>query len=233
MNEAKRDWRRLQQLWPVALAVLAACGGSSDPAETTTSAEDTVAATTEMESAEARRRSSWVTCAAEGATCAVPSTRVVRYGANGTYIYKTVSGSIACNNNTWSDPVVGVAKKCDYAASTTAPTPAPAPSPGPAPSPAPAPAPAPTPAPAPPTSGTADVSWTPSTSGQVVNYRIYSGTAPRTYTQPLGSGFEVGNAASYRITGLTGGKTYYFAVTAIDSSGRESAYSDEKSKVLP
>jgi len=29
------------------------------------------------------------------------------------------------------------------------------------------------------------------------------------------------------VTGLEAGKTYYFAVTAVDSTGRESGYSNE------
>jgi hypothetical protein len=57
----------------------------------------------------------WVNCAAEGGTCAVPGTRSVRYGANGTYFYKTVTGSIGCNNTVWGDPLFGVVKACDYA----------------------------------------------------------------------------------------------------------------------
>jgi hypothetical protein len=111
MNKAEGNWRRLRRLWPVAVAVLAACGGASDPADNTANADDTVATTTDMESAQGRRRSSWVYCSAEGATCVVPGTRLVRYGANGTYFYKTVSSSIACNNSTWGDPAVGVGKK--------------------------------------------------------------------------------------------------------------------------
>jgi fibronectin type 3 domain-containing protein len=72
-----------------------------------------------------------------------------------------------------------------------------------------------------------------STSNQVASYRIYYGTGPGNYMQPSGSGFGVGNTTSYRITGLTSGRTYYFAVTAVDSAGRESALSEEKSKSIP
>jgi fibronectin type 3 domain-containing protein len=49
----------------------------------------------------------------------------------------------------------------------------------------------------------------------------------------MGNGFNVGNTTSYRITGLTTGRTYFFAVTAVDASGRESDLSEEKSKAIP
>jgi fibronectin type 3 domain-containing protein len=77
------------------------------------------------------------------------------------------------------------------------------------------------------------VSWNASTSDQVVGYRIYFGTASRTYQQSVGNGFNVGNTTSYRITGLTTGRTYFVAVTAVDAGGRESDLSEEKSKAIP
>ncbi len=84
--------------------------------------------------------SGWVTCANEGGTCTVPGTRPVRYGARDKYRYGTVTGSIACTNAVWGDPIVGVAKTCAYVpAAGAAPAPAPAPTPSPAPAPAPAP----------------------------------------------------------------------------------------------
>jgi Fibronectin type III domain len=243
MIKAKANWRQLQQLWPLAVAVLAACGGASEAVDEVAAAENgAVTVTPEMEVAEARNRNSWIYCAPEHGNCTVPSQRVVRYGANGTYFYMSVTGAVGCNNASWGDPLVGVLKKCDYAASTTrsapapAPAPAPTPAPTPSPSPTPAPVPAPTPAPAPapaPTTGTADVSWAASTTPQVVGYRVYYGTASATYVQPLGTGINVGNATTYRFASLPAGKTYYFAVTAVDSSGSESAFSEEKSKMLP
>ena len=84
----------------------------------------------------------WVACANEGGTCSVPSTRRVRYGANTTFDYKTVTDSIACNNAVWGDPLFGVFKACAYENVAAAPAPAPTPSPAPSPAPAPAPAPA-------------------------------------------------------------------------------------------
>jgi parallel beta-helix repeat protein len=45
----------------------------------------------------------------------------VRYGANGSYFYKTVTGSIPCANTTWGDPAAGARKSCDISSTTTPP----------------------------------------------------------------------------------------------------------------
>ncbi len=66
----------------------------------------------------------WTQCAWEGQTCTVSGTQQVRYGANGAYFYKTVTGPIACANATWGDPAPGVRKSCDVSSgSTTTPPP--------------------------------------------------------------------------------------------------------------
>lgn len=78
--------------------------------------------------------------------------------------------------------------------------------------------------------GSVDLSWVASVSTATTGYRVYYGTAPGTYNQAFGSGISAGSGTSYTVTGLTGGVTYYFAVTAIDGSG-ESAYSTEASAV--
>jgi serine protease len=93
-------------------AVNAAGGGSSTPAPTS-------APTT------------WTACANEGGTCSFSGTMQVRYGANGTYVTKTLTGPVACNNTTFGgDPVPYVAKACSYqGTATTTPTPAPTPAP--------------------------------------------------------------------------------------------------------
>ena len=75
------------------------------------------------------------------------------------------------------------------------------------------------------------LAWTASTTSTVVEYRVYYGTAPRTYLQAEGAGIRAGNSTAYSVTGLTKGVTYYFAVTAVDATGNESAYSNEGSKV--
>jgi hypothetical protein len=58
----------------------------------------------------------WAQCAGENGSCSVDGTRQVRYGANGVYVYKTVSGTISCNNASFGDPIVGVVKMCTVSA---------------------------------------------------------------------------------------------------------------------
>lgn len=86
-------------------------------------------------------------------------------------------------------------------------------------------------APAPAPAGTAALTWVAPT-GTVAGYRVYYGTASRTYSQALGGGTYVTNT-SFTLSGLPAGHTYYFAVTAVDPAGVESAYSDEASKPIP
>ena len=56
----------------------------------------------------------WTTCAAEGGVCTVTGTRQVRYGANGFYATKTVTGSVACTNAVFGDPAYKLVKSCSY-----------------------------------------------------------------------------------------------------------------------
>jgi fibronectin type 3 domain-containing protein len=44
---------------------------------------------------------------------------------------------------------------------------------------------------------------------------------------------STGSSTAYTVTGLQSGQTYYFAVTAVDASGRESPFSNEASKLIP
>lgn len=74
---------------------------------------------------------------------------------------------------------------------------------------------------------TATLEWDAVTDSSLSGYRIYYGTAPGTYSQPVGEGVDVGNVTSYMVTGLSSGTQYYYAVTAYDVSGRESTYSNE------
>jgi fibronectin type 3 domain-containing protein len=76
------------------------------------------------------------------------------------------------------------------------------------------------------------LAWSASSAPNVVGYRLYYGTAPRTYSQSFGAGVAVGNTTTFNVSGLTAGKTYYFAVTAVDNLGNESAYSNEASKAV-
>jgi hypothetical protein len=77
------------------------------------------------------------------------------------------------------------------------------------------------------------VAWDAVSASTLGGYRLYYGTSPGTYQQAKGQGVNVGKATSYTITGLTRGKRYYFAVTAYDTSNRESGYSNEDYKDIP
>jgi hypothetical protein len=53
-------------------------------------------------------------------------------------------------------------------------------------------------------------------------YKLYYGTASRAY-----SGFKPSTSTSATLTNLDRGREYFFAVTAVNSVGQESAYSNE------
>ena len=78
----------------------------------------------------------------------------------------------------------------------------------------------------------ANLEWSAPASTGVAGDRIDWGTAPRVYQQARGAGLPSAST-SYTVGNLPRGRTYYFAVTAYDSAGTESAYSAEASKVLP
>lgn len=79
-------------------------------------------------------------------------------------------------------------------------------------------------------SGTATLSWSPPDSANVTGYRVYYGTASRSYLQARGKGLSVGNATTHVVTGLPGGYRYFFAVTAVGANDEESDFSNEASK---
>jgi hypothetical protein len=55
---------------------------------------------------------SWVFCADEGQVCSFTGTRSVRYGANGAYVFKTLTNGTTCTNSVFGDPIYGVKKQC-------------------------------------------------------------------------------------------------------------------------
>jgi hypothetical protein len=63
----------------------------------------------------------------------------------------------------------------------------------------------------------------------VVGYRLYQGGVSQVYTNVV----DVGNSTSNTVAGLVAGATYYFAVTAYDSVGLESAFSNEIAYTVP
>ena len=76
------------------------------------------------------------------------------------------------------------------------------------------------------TTGTATLTWDANTETDVTGYNVYMGTQPGLYGPPM----SVGNTTSYTVGNLTGGRTYYFSLTAVDSAGNESQPSSEVSK---
>jgi len=56
--------------------------------------------------------SSWLFCANENQQCSFTGTKNVRYGANGVYVYKSLTGGTMCTNTVFGDPTPGVVKQC-------------------------------------------------------------------------------------------------------------------------
>jgi hypothetical protein len=71
--------------------------------------------------------------------------------------------------------------------------------------------------------------WNPSLDPNVVGYNIYCGGASGVYTNVI----NAGNATNAPVYGLAAGLTYYFAATAYDNLGQQSAYSSEISVAMP
>ena len=61
-------------------------------------------------------------------------------------------------------------------------------------------------------------------------YRIYYGTSTGNYTQTINL-TDTNSVVTYLVTNLTDNQVYYFVVTAVNTLGNESAYSNEVSKV--
>jgi len=73
------------------------------------------------------------------------------------------------------------------------------------------------------------ISWVENSVSDVAGYKVYYGTASHNYTSDV----NAGTSTSVAIDGLTPGVTYYFAVTAYDNSGNQSAYSQEVQATIP
>jgi hypothetical protein len=73
------------------------------------------------------------------------------------------------------------------------------------------------------------LSWSPSTSA-VVGYNVYRGTTVGVYSK-INSGLDPSTA--YTDNTVVAGTTYYYAATAVNSSGEESSYSSPIQVVIP
>ncbi|MBK4737571.1 right-handed parallel beta-helix repeat-containing protein [Noviherbaspirillum pedocola] len=88
---------------------------SSNPVSTTSPFTSTAPVT----SSPTDTSTNWVPCANEWGVCNFSGTRQVRFGVNGQYVYKTVTGPVSCTNDVFGDPAVGYAKNCAYAVVTS------------------------------------------------------------------------------------------------------------------
>ena len=73
------------------------------------------------------------------------------------------------------------------------------------------------------------LAWDASPDSSIAGYRLYEGVASQTYSNVI----DVGNATGATATGLVGGATYFYAVTAYDTNGAESDFSSEISYTVP
>ncbi len=73
------------------------------------------------------------------------------------------------------------------------------------------------------------LAWNPSTSLAAAGYFLYYGTEKGVYTNKI----DMGNSTTASVSGLQEGQTYYFAVTAYNSSGIESTPSRDVWYITP
>jgi len=109
----------------------------SDPAPGTLKSCETrnAVATSTATAPTSTAATTWTAAANENQTFRLDALTVVRYGSGTSWIQRTLSGTVSCNNSTFgSDPIAGVLKSCQILSGTvtaSAPTPTPAPAPAP------------------------------------------------------------------------------------------------------
>lgn len=79
------------------------------------------------------------------------------------------------------------------------------------------------------TNQTVRLAWDKSPDATVTGYKLYTGSASRSYTNLINVGTNLTGTASNVIAG----RTYYFAATAYNSVGLESDFSNEVSYTVP
>ncbi|NWF74605.1 MAG: fibronectin type III domain-containing protein [Nitrospirae bacterium] len=77
----------------------------------------------------------------------------------------------------------------------------------------------------------ASFEWDPNTETDLAGYKIYQGTTSGQYDVPIAT--TPTSSTSYEATGLQKGSTYFFVVTAFDTSGNEGPLSDELTIPIP
>ena len=80
------------------------------------------------------------------------------------------------------------------------------------------------------TGETATLSWNANSEPDLQGYKIYLATTSGGYGAPITT--LPMDVTSYTVTGLETGTTYFFSVTAYNSSGAESSFSNEVTKTI-
>ena len=84
--------------------------------------------------------------------------------------------------------------------------------------------------------GSATLTWNANTEPDLAGYKVYYDTVSHSGNCPAGFGanaITLGKVTTYTINNLTDGQTYYFQVTAYDTSNNQSTCSTQVSKVIP
>ena len=76
---------------------------------------------------------------------------------------------------------------------------------------------------------TVRISWNGNSESDLAGYKVYYGTTSGSYSKIINAGLNT----SADVPALTAGVTYYFAVTAIDTSNNESGFSQEAHATIP
>ncbi len=92
--------------------LLASCGGSNEDV-----AHNRVNPADQGQFSAVTATVIWTPCASEWSLCSFSGTQQVRYGGDNTYVYKTATDSIQCNNAVFGDPLPGGVKTCEYSGS--------------------------------------------------------------------------------------------------------------------
>jgi len=74
-----------------------------------------------------------------------------------------------------------------------------------------------------------NLSWNANTESDLAGYRLYHGTASGAYGSPT----QIGLQTTHTVTGLSPATTYFFALSAFDTSGNESGKSNEVAFLVP
>jgi hypothetical protein len=81
-----------------------------------------------------------------------------------------------------------------------------------------------------PSTSSATLIWAPNTESDLAGYKIYRATASGAYGAALAT--VPAGTVTYQAMGLSASTTYFFVITAYDSAGNESLFSNEVSKLI-